>query len=86
VRSYERLVYLAALLVSKNLAHAGEVAQEAVLKVRRSLPSCAKGSKRFSVCAHCKAVLDGTHNVVSLVGDGRLFPVPKGFSSRLTKN
>jgi Putative zinc-finger len=37
----------------------------------------------FRVCAHCKAVLDGTQNVVSLIGDGRVFGVPKGFSDRL---
>lgn len=37
----------------------------------------------FKVCAHCKAVLDGTQNVVSLIGDGRVFGVPKGFSDRL---
>ena len=37
----------------------------------------------FRVCAHCKAVLDGTQNVVSLIGDGRVFAVPKGFSDRL---
>lgn len=39
--------------------------------------------EHFRVCAHCKAVLDGTQNVVSLIGDGRVFAVPKGFSDRL---
>jgi anti-sigma factor RsiW len=34
-------------------------------------------------CAKCKAVLDGTRNVVSLFGDDRMYPLPLGFSSRL---
>jgi hypothetical protein len=37
----------------------------------------------FKVCAHCTAVLDGTRNVVRLVGDGRVFQMPDGFSKRL---
>ncbi len=37
----------------------------------------------FEVCAHCTAVLDGTRNVVQLVGDGRVFQMPEGFSKRL---
>jgi hypothetical protein len=37
----------------------------------------------FKVCAHCTAVLDGTRNVVGLVGDGRVFQMPEGFSKRL---
>ena len=39
----------------------------------------------FKSCAHCKAVLDGTKNVVELVGDGRVFQMPEGFSNRLYK-
>lgn len=39
----------------------------------------------FKACAHCTAVLDGTRNVVELVGDGRVFSVPEGFSKRLYK-
>jgi len=39
--------------------------------------------KHFSACAHCTAVLDGTRNVVGLVGDGTLFQMPKEFSNRL---
>ena len=39
----------------------------------------------FKACAHCTAVLDGTRNVVGLVGDGRLFEMPDGFSKRLYK-
>jgi anti-sigma factor (TIGR02949 family) len=37
----------------------------------------------FKTCAHCKAVLDGTRNVVKLVGDGIEYQVPEGFSKRL---
>jgi Putative zinc-finger len=39
----------------------------------------------FEVCKHCTAVLDGTRNVVRLVGDGRIFEMPEGFSKRLYK-
>jgi hypothetical protein len=39
----------------------------------------------FKECAHCKAVLDGTRNVVGLVGDGKLFQMPDGFNKRLYK-
>jgi hypothetical protein len=39
----------------------------------------------FKVCAHCTAVLDGTRNVIELVGDGKVFPLPEGFSKRLYK-
>jgi len=34
-------------------------------------------------CAHCSAVVDGTRNLVRLVGDGKAFDLPKGFSERL---
>jgi hypothetical protein len=37
----------------------------------------------FKVCAHCKAVLDGTKNVVKLVADGVEYALPDGFSQRL---
>ena len=37
----------------------------------------------FKVCAHCTAVLDGTRNVVRLVGDGVEYSLPDGFSKRL---
>lgn len=39
----------------------------------------------FKACAHCTAVLDGTRNVVELVGDGKIFQMPEGFSKRLYK-
>jgi putative zinc finger protein len=34
-------------------------------------------------CNHCSAVLDGSRNVVALVGDGRSFDLPSGFGQRL---
>jgi putative zinc finger protein len=43
----------------------------------------ARMEAHFKVCAHCKAVLDGTRNVVKLVGDGVEYQVPDGFSQRL---
>ena len=43
----------------------------------------ARMEAHFKACAHCKAVLDGTRNVVKLVGDGIEYPVPEGFSKRL---
>jgi anti-sigma factor (TIGR02949 family) len=39
--------------------------------------------EHFKGCEHCSAVLDGTKNVVRLVGDGRTFDLPAGFSERL---
>jgi hypothetical protein len=37
----------------------------------------------FKHCNHCRALLDGSNNVIQLVGDGHAFEVPPGFSSRL---
>jgi hypothetical protein len=36
----------------------------------------------FKDCAHCSAILDGTRNVVKLVGDGKAFEIPAGASQR----
>ena len=41
--------------------------------------------EHFKGCEHCTAILDGTRNVVQLVGDGRTFQLPQGFSERLKK-
>jgi anti-sigma factor RsiW len=41
--------------------------------------------EHFKGCEHCTAVLDGTQNVLRLVGDGRSFELPSGFSERLKK-
>jgi len=43
----------------------------------------ARMEAHFKTCAHCTAVLDGTRNVVKLVGDGVEYHMPDGFSSRL---
>ena len=34
-------------------------------------------------CKHWVVVLDGTRNVIRLVGDGRAFDLPAGFNERL---
>jgi hypothetical protein len=34
-------------------------------------------------CTHCTAVYDGLRNTITLVGDGRSFQLPPGFSRRL---
>lgn len=34
-------------------------------------------------CSHCTAVYDGLRNTVTLMGDGRAFELPAGFSQRL---
>jgi hypothetical protein len=39
--------------------------------------------EHFRGCEHCVAVLDGMRNIVRLVGDGRAFDTPAGFSDRL---
>jgi len=36
----------------------------------------------FRDCAHCSAILDGTRNVLKLIGDGRAFEVPPSASQR----
>ena len=43
----------------------------------------ARMEAHFAVCHNCTAVLDGTKNIVKLVGDGQTFDVPAGFSERL---
>jgi hypothetical protein len=40
----------------------------------------------FERCRDCKAVLDGTRNVVALIGDDRAFQFPEGVSDRLTNS
>ena len=39
-------------------------------------------SSHFKDCAHCSAVLDGTRNVVKLVGDERAFEISSGVHER----
>jgi hypothetical protein len=45
----------------------------------------ARMEAHFKVCAHCAAVLDGARNVIAIVGDGRAFDLPQGFSDRLRR-
>ena len=44
---------------------------------------CARMEAHFKICAHCSAVLDGMRNVIGLVGDGKIFQLPDGFSKKL---
>ncbi len=46
---------------------------------------CRRMEEHFKGCEHCAAVLDGTKNVLRLVGDGRTFELPTGFSERLKR-
>lgn len=39
--------------------------------------------EHIAKCAHCTAILDGTHNVIQLICDHRTFDLPAGFSQRL---
>jgi len=41
--------------------------------------------RHFAHCRHCAAILDGTRNVIVLIGDDRSFTLPAGFSQRLRK-
>lgn len=43
----------------------------------------ARMEAHFKECSHCTAVLNGTRNLLRLVGDGRSFDLPQGFSRRL---
>jgi len=40
-------------------------------------------AEHVSGCAHCRAVYDGSKNVVQLLGNGKTFELPSGFSRRL---
>ena len=43
----------------------------------------ARMEEHFKTCEHCTAILDGTRNIVRLVGDNSVFDLPAGFSDRL---
>jgi anti-sigma factor RsiW len=45
----------------------------------------ARMEAHFKDCSHCSAVLDGTRNVIRLVGDEKAFDVPADFGNRLRK-
>ncbi|MBW8869178.1 MAG: zf-HC2 domain-containing protein [Acidobacteriales bacterium] len=38
----------------------------------------------FGRCKHCKALLDGTQNVIALIGDEHAFEIPRETSHRIT--
>ena len=40
-------------------------------------------AEHLANCRHCMAIYDGTRNVIRLMGDGRSFELPAGFSQRL---
>lgn len=40
-------------------------------------------AQHLSACAHCRAIYVGSRNVVQLLGDGKAFELPSGFSRRL---
>ena len=42
-----------------------------------------ESAKHLATCRHCTAIYDGTRNVIRLIGDGRSFELPAGFSQRL---
>ena len=42
-------------------------------------------TSHFKDCDHCRAVLDGTRNVVTLVGDGKAFKIPATTRKRFYK-
>ena len=39
----------------------------------------------FKDCAHCRAILDGTRNVVKLVEDGKAFEIPATTTQKFYK-
>ena len=43
----------------------------------------ARMERHFANCRHCSVLLDSTHNLLVLTGDGRSFALPAGFSLRL---
>ena len=43
----------------------------------------ARMEAHFQACDHCKAIVDGAHNVVRIVADGRAFELPAGVGKRL---
>ena len=43
----------------------------------------AKIEAHLPQCAHCTAIYDGLRNTITLIGDGRSFQLPSGFSQRL---
>lgn len=42
-------------------------------------------AEHLKTCEHCSAVVDGTRDVIRLVGDSKTFELPRGFSERLQR-
>ena len=62
-----------------------EVLREISNYIESDVPSDlrARLEAHFRKCNHCRAILDGTGNLLRLVCDGRSFDLPAGFSQRL---
>jgi len=71
----QRLLEIACKEVWRELANymGGDVTAEMRQRIAQHL----------GTCAHCRAVYDGSRNVVQLLGNGRAFELPGGFSRRL---
>ncbi len=39
--------------------------------------------EHLASCRHCAALVDSTRNILVLIADERVFPLPSGFSARL---
>ena len=40
-------------------------------------------AEHLKSCSHCSAIVNGTRNLIALVGDGQSLDLPAGFSERL---
>jgi putative zinc finger protein len=77
------------------VSHKASVIEIDCYQVRRELSDYLEGdlTPRFRLqieehlksCDHCRAVHDGTRNVVRLLGDEKAIELPQGFSQRLYK-
>jgi anti-sigma factor RsiW len=70
-----RVIEISCLEVWREISNYIDGQVEAELRARMEA--------HFRTCAHCKAVLDGTRNIVKLVADGVEFKLPAGFGERL---
>jgi hypothetical protein len=70
-----RVIEISCLEVWKEISNYVDNDVDPELRVRMTA--------HFKACALCTAILDGTRNVVKLVGDGMEYKVPEGFSRRL---
>ena len=73
----DRIVEISCEHVWREISNYLEDAVDSVLRARMEA--------HFRQCAHCKAVLDGTGNILRLVADGQSFDLPAGFSERLAQ-